>query len=499
MKKIASGFVLVLFVVCCFVTARPSAAQALSCGAPPPAKPHRIKGGESFPPLPLPVTPLRRTERKRPPAAPLLIAKLRYGEKRQAIAPDGRTYEYYDWKSDPGDAKQLLQFAGPKLGIHYRVDVIGPKDFTADPSTTPILYITGHQKFVIPDWLLERIRGYVMAGGTVLGDACCGSQPFIDAFMAFAKELFPNRRLAPLPPDHPLFRAYFPIEEVTYQRGTDFLKKGPPEIFAIEIGCRAAVLFWRYDLSCGWDSHEHDIGHRIEPSDAMRLGTNILAYCLANQELGRFFASKKVYHQEDDALATDGFVFGQVVHEGDWDPDPSAVANLLKAVNANSAIDVKFVRQRVDAMSADLFRVPFLYMTGHHDFTFSEQEVQNLRAYLMNGGFLLADACCGRTAFDDAFRREVQRILPGRKLEPIPLNDPMYSSLYLIDEVEFVLRGAEAPRLEGIRVDGFYAVVYSKDDLGNGWEGVEHPYIDGVAPTDSLKLAMNVIMYALTH
>ncbi|MDQ1257367.1 MAG: hypothetical protein QG656_1971, partial [Candidatus Hydrogenedentes bacterium] len=97
-------------------------AQPASCGAPPPAHPQRITGGESFPPLPLPVTPLRRTERKRPPTPPLLIGKLRYGGEKQSVTPDGRQYTYFDWKSDPADAARLLEFVGPKLGINYRAD-----------------------------------------------------------------------------------------------------------------------------------------------------------------------------------------------------------------------------------------------------------------------------------------------------------------------------------------------------------------------------------------
>ncbi|HPG69055.1 MAG TPA: DUF4159 domain-containing protein [Candidatus Hydrogenedentes bacterium] len=499
MVRVALRLGMVLFAAVAITPLVVHAQEALSCGAPPPAEPERIKGGESFPPLPLPATPLRRTERKRPPAAPLLIAKLKYGEKRQAVAPDGRLYTYLDWRSDPGDAQQLLRFAGPKLDINYRVDVVDEHQFEPDPSKTPILYITGHQGFSFRPELADIIRQYVIAGGTLLGDACCGSGPFIDAFTDLAKKLFPNRRLAPLPSDHPLFHAFFDIDTVAFQDGVKVVKNDTPEILAVELGCRAAVLFWRYDMSCGWDGHVHDAGHRIEPSDAVRLGTNILAYCLANHELGRAFSAQKDYYEEDAVSATDAFVFGQLIHEGDWDPDPSAVANLLKAINRNSAIHVRFVRKNVDAMSTDLFNVPFLYMTGHHEFRFSEQEVQNLRAYLLDGGFLLADACCGRTAFDTAFRREMARVLPDRALEAIPAEDALYSALYPVKRVTLTRTGDSAPRLEGVRVEGLYAVVYSRDDLGNGWEGIEHPYVNDICQEDSLRLAMNVVMYALTH
>jgi len=484
----------------CWTISVSGMSQDISCGAPPRATPHRIKGGESFPPLPLPATPLRRTERKRPPAPPILIGKLAYGQTRKAVAPDGTPYTYLDWKSDPGDAPGLLKFACPKLGINYRHRIVKVTDFSWDPNQTPILYITGHQRFSIPESAHERLRNYVVAGGTVIADACCGSPAFIEGFTDFIRTVFPHRRLEPLPTEHPLFHAFFDINKVTFQDGRKVIGIGPPEILAVEIGCRAAILFTRYDLSCGWDGHVHDTGARIEPHDAMRIGTNMLAYILANQSLGRFLATTKSYHEEEARPGADEFVFGQLIHQGDWDTDPSAVANLLKAVNANSAIDVKFVRRDIEAATSDLFEVPFLYMTGHHDFALTESEIGNLREYLLAGGFLLADACCGRSAFDAAFRREMARILPGRQLERIPADDPLYTSLYRIDQVHHALRDAPVqPALLGIKVDGYYVVVYSPDDLGNGWEGEEHPYVDGLASEDSLKVGMNAIMYALTH
>ncbi|MBM4048520.1 MAG: hypothetical protein FJ279_25750, partial [Planctomycetes bacterium] len=78
-------------------------AQAQSkCGnTAAPAKPTRIKGGESFPPLPLPATPLRRTERKRQPSPPALVGKLEYGKLVWATDAEGKKYSYLDWTTDP--------------------------------------------------------------------------------------------------------------------------------------------------------------------------------------------------------------------------------------------------------------------------------------------------------------------------------------------------------------------------------------------------------------
>src|SRR5690349_12192060 len=79
----------------------------VDCGPPPRAKPQSRTGGESFPPLPLPVTPLRRTEKKRPPAPPALIGKMALGPVKFVVR-DGKRVQSRDWMTDPADLDSLL-------------------------------------------------------------------------------------------------------------------------------------------------------------------------------------------------------------------------------------------------------------------------------------------------------------------------------------------------------------------------------------------------------
>ena len=77
------------------------------------------------------------------------------------------------------------------------------------------------------------------------------------------------------------------------------------------------MLMTPYDLSCGWDGHDHDKGLRIKVADAKQLGANMTTYCLANYQLGRFLSTDKVYFEADEKTR-DELVFGQVMHDGDW-------------------------------------------------------------------------------------------------------------------------------------------------------------------------------------
>jgi hypothetical protein len=118
---------------------------------------------------------------------------------------------------------------------------------------------------------------------------------------------------------------------------------------------------------------------------------------------------------------------------------------------------------------------------------------------------LFADACCGRLAFHLAFEREIARVFPDNKLATIPLDHPLYHNHHDIGRVEYTPRVAEdfgalnAPGLKGISINGRLAVVYSRFDLGNGWEQFPHPYTYGYAERDAFAIGTNVVVYAVTH
>jgi hypothetical protein len=128
-----------------------------------------------------------------------------------------------------------------------------------------------------------------------------------------------------------------------------------------------------------------------------------------------------------------------------------------------------------------------------------------LQKYLKANGLLVADACCGRTSFDLAFRRELAKVLPGQRLQKLPADHPLYRCHYEIREVEYTPRVREdfgpfnTPELEGIILDGRLAVIYSKFDLGNGWEEFPHPYSYGLKDDSALAIGTNVLVYATTH
>ena len=103
---------------------------------------------------------------------------------------------------------------------------------------------------------------------------------------------------------------------------------------------------------------------------------------------------------------------------GDWYSDPSSIPNLLNYLNKNTAISTNLEEIRIKLTDEDANQHPYLYLTGHGNINFSDDEVIALRSILMNNGFLHADDNYG---MDASFRREIKRVFPNKDLVPLPI------------------------------------------------------------------------------
>src|SRR3972149_3583569 len=140
-------------------------------------------------------------------------------------------------------------------------------------------------------------------------------------------------------------------------------------------------------------------------------------------------------------------------------------------------------------------------MHGRNDFTLNEEERAALRRHLTTGGVLFADACCGSAAFDRAFRRIIEQVFPDLKLQRIPPDHRLFTEIWHdLRQVRFnrALGGrAEEPYLEGIELDGRYVVIYSKFDIGCAIERHQSLECLGYTHEDAVRIATNVVLYAL--
>lgn len=493
----------VLSAIALFFAAIAIESQAqISCAPPPKASPQRIKGGEGFPPLPLPVTPLRRTERKKPPAPPTLMAKINYGAL-QMVERDGRKSRQYQWTSAMGDTQQLFDYARRQLGevANYKAEVMLLKDFSFSPERQPIMYFTGQEGFELTPLERSHIHNYVLMGGYVFANASSGKDEFQESFKKEIEQIFPDRPWFRLPPDHPLFHSHFKITKLRCRIEKEYETR-EPEIYGINVGCRTAILFCPLDVACGWDGHSHDFGKRVDIEDARKFGVNLLAYSLAYYRLGRTEAIVKVFTEDEDMPGD--LEIAQLRHEGDWDPHATGISNLMKAFATSTSGQPTYKRVGIEPTSEDIYDYPFVYLTGHLDFTLSDEARKNLRNYLDSGGFLFINNCCGRHDFDIAVRRELKRLFPDNELSELPADHAVYTANATIDPSAVPDRpapGFERTRatLLGLSRQGYTCVVYSPVSLSGGWEQEPRPMVAAVDPDVAMKLGVNVLVYAMTH
>lgn len=467
---------------------------------PPQAKPQRRNAGEGFPPLPLPATPLRRSERKREPSPPALVGSITFSAAAQKQSG-------FDWPTTIIDIEKWVAWTNSQLGQKYRFVGTDFSKFSYDPTELPILYFTGWRPLpAFDDATIQRLRRYLLDGGTWVIHSNCGRPEFNESLRREIARIFPDRELAAIPTDHPIYSAFHTITEMKVRDGTKPWKTIPPYLETINIGTRAAVIFSPIDLSCGWDAEANPIegGILYDQQDALKLGSNIVTYVLAEYQYARFFDHQKVYHQADDATR-DQLVLGQIVHNGDWDATPHGLPNLLKHIDQGTTLHVQFKRVAVDPAQADIFSFPILYMSGQRDFAFSDETRRRLREYLDHGGVLFVDCVVGNSEFDNAFRREIRKLYPERELKALPPDHPIYRFVFDTSRVQLAPLGRQLfpqidrPQIHAIEVDGLLPVIYSRLSLSAGWEQLPRAYNVGYADADALKLGVNVLMYAITH
>jgi len=479
MKK-AALFGGLLFLLLAAITS-----NAYECGsAPPTSQPQRIKAGEGFPPLPLPVTPLRRTERKNPPAPPVLVGKVICGPNEQ-------------WTRADNDVENLLKITSGQLGIPYGAIKIDLNNFSFDPEELPILYITSVEPLLPPARFNFKIREYLEKGGFLWVNASSGSPDFTRSVVEWLAGLYPDKNLYPVYADHPLAGCVNNLQTVR------FLKDNQPGSTALNLrvmnlGCRAAIILSPYDLGCGWAMHTHAWGSRYAPEDAVKIGSNMVGYCLAWIEFARMQGFVPLYAEKTRKKEGKLYV-GQVMHGGDWDPHPAGLGKMLKAVSEKTSASVYLERLSVDLKTENLANVPLLYLTGHFNPGFAPEEKEKLRKFLLSGGALIADSCCGSQAFTDGFRELMKQVLPEAKAIKLPAGHPVYRLPFRIEQFQYDFSHDDTPPLEAYQVNGLPAVIFCPYGLGSGWEGIPRPYTRGIAPGQAQQLGVNIVTYLVTN
>jgi len=165
-------------------------------------------------------------------------------------------------------------------------------------------------------------------------------------------------------------------------------------------------------------------------------------------------------------------------------------------LETNVRTDSKFVRVQLD--SNDLYKYPFSIMTGEGAFSLTPKERQQLKYYVTHGGFLLASSGCSDPGWTRSFRNEMTQIFPDTKLTAVPLDHPIYRTVYAVKSVE-TTHARHKAQLEAITLNGNIVVIFSADGLNDTAHAQNCCCCGGDEIGEAEYINVNILSYAMFH
>ncbi|MBN1911337.1 MAG: DUF4159 domain-containing protein [Pirellulales bacterium] len=446
---------------------------------------------------------------------PVLIAKAKHPPRS-------------DWCQHRSDVANLTRYVESKWKRDLTWQVV---DLTYarvdDLIQSPVIYYAGKENPLpngeaAQERLARNLRDFLDRGGFLLAEAHCGGKEFDKGFRELMKRVFPEQeyRLRVLDSNHPVWQAEVPIKGAQVRT-----------LLGVEFGCRTSVIYAppdpsdnsRPSLSCLWElARGRRAGQKKYPKavqdqvdGGLALGINILAYATGRQLREKDDVPSTAEVASHDPLAGRGqLAIANLRHAGGCNAAPRAIVNLLERAAKDLKLRTVPEQREVGLTDKALTEYHLVFMHGRSAFRLTEAERKRFRLYVeQRGGMVFADSICANPAFTESFRREMAAIFPDHPLKPIPADDPILSTKFGGYDLSTVTRldpqkgeGSEPmklvrrkvpPTLEGIQLDGRWAVVFSPYDVSCALEKHNSLECQGYDRDDAANIALNVVLYSL--
>ena len=184
---------------------------------------------------------------------------------------------------------------------------------------------------------------------------------------------------------------------------------------------------------------------------------------------------------------------------GDWYSNPTALPNLIDFTNENICTKIARNPTSVAVGNTDLFNFPIVFMTGHGNVFFTGDEAQNLRMYLISGGFLHISDNYG---LDTYIRREMKKVFPELDFQEIPTDHRIYKQTFTFKNglPKIHEHDKKASQGFGIFFEGRLVCYYDyESDLSDGWEDASIHNNPEEVRLKALKMGANIIEYAFKN
>ncbi len=184
---------------------------------------------------------------------------------------------------------------------------------------------------------------------------------------------------------------------------------------------------------------------------------------------------------------------------GDWYANPTALPNLITFCNAQIGTKLNPKPETVEASSEIIFQYPFIHMTGHGNVYFSPEEAENLRTYLLGGGFLHIDDNYGMEPY---LKKELSKIFPDKELIELGTDSPIFKQTFSFPQglPKIHEHNGQRPQAFGIYNENRLVLLFTfESDLGDGWEDPQVHNDPETVRTKALQMGANIIQYVFKN
>lgn len=184
---------------------------------------------------------------------------------------------------------------------------------------------------------------------------------------------------------------------------------------------------------------------------------------------------------------------------GDWYANPTSLPNLVKFCNENLHTNLSLDIPTVEPGSAEIYNYPFVHATGHGNVIFSSSDVENLRRYLISGGFFHFDDNYGTKDF---VFREMAKVFPESEFVELPTSFELFHQKFDFPNglPKIHEHDNHAPVAYGMFYENRLVFLYTWEcDLGDGWEDIDVHNDTQDVHIKALKMGANIIQYVFNH
>ena len=180
---------------------------------------------------------------------------------------------------------------------------------------------------------------------------------------------------------------------------------------------------------------------------------------------------------------------------GDWYANPTSLTNLIAFCNSQLNMNLAPQYATVDVGSQELTNYPYIHATGHGNIVFSPQEIDNLRTYLISGGFLHIDDNYG---LKDYAMAQMQKVFPDSKWVELPYSHPIFHQKYDFPQglPKLHEHDNQPPKAYAMFHEGRMVCLFTWEcDLGDGWEDIDVHNDSMEKHVKALQMGANILQF----